>query len=177
MIPATVTSVAPLEVLLDGAATPSPAVLVSGAVELNARVYVEPSTSPLQVTGGLPVGLVTQDEVDALEAELLAVAGGKLAKTANLADLTDAAEARANLGLDEDGATGGALLRAQNLDDLQNKATARDNLGLGTAARKDHGTAEGTVPLLGAGGRLARERLPATLDAPTFATLVKLGAA
>ena len=44
------------------------------------------------------------------------------------------------------------LAIANNLSDLNNATTARTNLGLGTAAVKDHGTANGNVVLLDAVG-------------------------
>jgi len=44
------------------------------------------------------------------------------------------------------------LAIANNLSDLNNAVTARTNLGLGTAAVKDHGTANGNVVLLDATG-------------------------
>lgn len=175
MTPATVTRTAPLEVLLDGATAASPAVLVSGAVAINDRVYVDPSTTPLQVTGGLPVTLVTQDELDAVEAELHAVANGKLAKTANLADLTDVAAARLNLGLAGTASADEVLAKAQNLADVPDKAAARTNLGLGAAALETVGTAAGDLVQLGPGGVFDPARIPVT--APSYATLVKLGAA
>ena len=80
----------------------------------------------------------------------------------NLADLTDKAGARANLGLGDaatkdTGTTAGtvatgddnrlvnALNKTFNLSDLTDKAGARGNLGLGNAAIKDTGTMAGTV--------------------------------
>jgi len=42
-------------------------------------------------------------------------------------------------------------------------STARDSLALGTAAILNTGTTEGTIPLLGAGGRLDKDRLPSSL--------------
>ena len=46
----------------------------------------------------------------------------------------------------------GALIATNNLSDLNNTATARTNLGLGTAATKDHGTANGELVILDAVG-------------------------
>ena len=56
-----------------------------------------------------------------------------------------------------------ALRKAQNLADLANVVTARTNLGLGSAAEVDTGTANGDVPLLGAGGDLAVGVVPASI--------------
>ena len=44
-------------------------------------------------------------------------------------------------------------------------STARASLDLGTAATVNTGTTEGTIPVLGAGGRLDKDRLPANSTA------------
>lgn len=88
-----------------------------------------------------------------------------LAKSANLADLTDPAAARGNLGLGDSavldvgttagtvaagddprfGAVSGALLAANNLSDLDDATAARENLGLGSAAQRNVGQGSGLV--------------------------------
>ena len=50
--------------------------------------------------------------------------------------------------------------REQSLDPAA-QLQARENLALGTAATVNTGTTEGTIPLLGAGGKFSADRLPA----------------
>lgn len=95
-------------------------------------------------------------------AEISRADGAYLSKTNNLSDLTNAAAARANLGLGasaqlpvgttagtvaagDDSRITGALQKTNNLSDLSNINTARTNLGLGGAAIANIGTTSGTV--------------------------------
>ncbi|MFG6573210.1 hypothetical protein ACGYLO_16575 [Sulfitobacter sp. 1A13353] len=57
--------------------------------------------------------------------------------------------------------SGGDMLSTANLSDVASVPDARGNLGLGTAAIKNTGTTSGTVPLIGADGKLPASVLPA----------------
>ena len=55
----------------------------------------------------------------------------------------------------------GSSQKASNLSDLADVGSARSNLGLGTAAVLNTGEADGDIPILGTGGKLAEGIMPA----------------
>lgn len=118
-----------------GTASAVPSFTVNGQGQLTAASDVTIAISNSQVSG---LGTMSTQNANSVS-----ITGGSITGITDLAiadggtGASNAADARANLGVTATGSDTTYLYRANNLSDLANAATARTNLGLGTAATQD----------------------------------------